>query len=78
MEKINEDSLNQVAGGYLFDASKIQGSDPKQPWEIIGPDGDVRGRFSKYEDAFDTAKKISQDPVIIGWEKVQELRTPKH
>ncbi|MCR4892484.1 MAG: hypothetical protein K5989_09920 [Lachnospiraceae bacterium] len=78
MEKLNEDSLGQVAGGYLFNAKDIEGADKKYPWEIIDGDGDVKGRFKEYKEAAKTAKEMGIEPMVIDWERLQELRRPVH
>ncbi|MCR5774610.1 MAG: hypothetical protein K6G42_05950 [Lachnospiraceae bacterium] len=33
--KINEDRLDEVSGGIIFDASGIDGADKNNPWEVL-------------------------------------------
>ncbi|MCR4739430.1 MAG: bacteriocin [Lachnospiraceae bacterium] len=34
MKKINDDELDQVSGGYIFNAAGVEGT-PDFPWEVL-------------------------------------------
>ena len=35
MNRLSDDELDKVSGGYIFDATNIPGSNPERPWQII-------------------------------------------
>ncbi|HAG69622.1 MAG TPA: hypothetical protein DCL38_06585 [Lachnospiraceae bacterium] len=78
---LNDEELNAVSGGFLFNASGIQGSDPNHPWEVIdNTNGNVLGRFSSQQEATIWAVKSfggmnTDDITQINWDNVQRLRS---
>ena len=38
---LNDDELDQVAGGEIFEASYTPGHNPEKPWEILDDKGNV-------------------------------------
>ena len=71
---LNDDSLESVSGGYLFNSSGIIGADKNHQWEIIDDKGDVRGRFSDYEEARRNATAMNLSTEAIGWDDLCKLR----
>ncbi len=72
--KINDSELNSVAGGAVFDARLIDGSDKDNPFEIIDAKGDVRGRYSSMERAMYENGKQGLDYGVIDWNEVCRRR----
>ena len=77
--KISENELDSVAGGRIFNATGISGSDPQRPYEVIdNHNGNVLGRFGSRIDAEDwTHDKYGWDPqntADISWNELQALR----
>lgn len=74
--RINDDMLESVNGGYLFLSEGISGADPDYPWEIIDDKGDVKGRFSKneFESARKAAKAMGYSDEVIGWDELCRIR----
>ena len=75
--RLNDDQLESISGGYVFDASNIIGHQDGAPWEVINDKGDVVGRFSDYNEAVKNAQDAHLNPEMIGWDKLQELRSRK-
>ena len=72
--RLDDQSLDNVSGGYLFNSSNIIGADKDRPWEIIDDKGDVKGRFSDYGEACRNAKAMGLTDDAIGWDEVQRRR----
>lgn len=76
--KINEDSLDEVSGGMIFNATGYEGN-PNLPWEVVANnDCRVLGAFSTQAEACEYAKKFgkhdSYNTQIVDWATVQRLR----
>lgn len=78
MEKLNDNELDKVAGGFLFNASGISGSDPQKPWEVIdNNNGNKISCFATKEEAEQEAKKYGSsraNTMEIKWDQVLYLR----
>lgn len=75
MEKLEDEQIATVTGGYIFNAVNISNSDPQKPWEIIDDKtGDVLGRFANYDDALEAARKVNRSGELISWDDLVDLR----
>jgi len=76
--KINDNELNNVTGGFVFNASNISGSDPAKPWEVIdNKNGNVLARYATRDEAVAQAASYhgsNYDTVEIDWNGVVSLR----
>ena len=74
MGKLNDDELEAVSGGAVFDARNIIGSDKNNPFEVVDDRGNVIGRFPNEGDA----KKFAEDKGLgkysIDWNEVLRRR----
>lgn len=76
--KINEDSLDEVSGGMVFNAAGYEG-DPNLPWEVVANnDCHVIRAFSTQAEACEYAKQFgkhdSYNTQLVDWSTVQRLR----
>ena len=76
---INDNELNEVSGGLIFDARPVAGADPNNPWEVIdNKTGRVLDRCPTKEAAVYTAQsKYGFNPyntMDIDWNSLQALR----
>ncbi|MCR4909440.1 MAG: hypothetical protein K5985_11475 [Lachnospiraceae bacterium] len=74
MNRLNDNALDQVSGGAIFEASGISGHDPKNPWEVLNEKGEVLDRAATRDDAIWLAGKngVSRDEVT--WDDVLKMR----
>ncbi len=74
-KKLDENSLDGAAGGYVFSAGEWAGVKDK-PYEVIDDrDGSVLGRYSTKKEAIQMAKRKFQSQKEIGsWEELYSLR----
>ncbi len=75
--KINDNALDNVAGGYIFEARDIIGADEKNRWEVLDEKGDVKYRCSSRDDAIAKAGELHLSHEEIFWDRVLELRGQK-
>ncbi|MCR4739429.1 MAG: hypothetical protein K5886_04110 [Lachnospiraceae bacterium] len=78
MKKINDDNLDQVNGGMLFDSFGYEG-DPNLRWEVLNNDNcEVIARFSTKDAAAkwvtDNYGTYSYNAQEVDWDTVQRLR----
>ena len=73
---ISEEELNEVSGGLIFNASRISGSDPNNPFEVLDDrTGDVLARASTYDLAFQYACNMGKSVEYTeDWNRIQYLR----
>ena len=71
---LNDDTLDNVSGGYLFNSNGIIGADKDHQWEGIDNKGDVKGRFSNYDEACRNASAMGFSTEAIGWDELCKLR----
>ncbi len=64
---LNDDELDQVAGGEIFEASHTPGHNPEKPWEILDDKGNVLGSAATRDDAIWLAscKGVSRKEVML-------------
>ena len=79
-KKLNDSELENAAGGLLFDATNIIGSDPDRKWEVLdNKNGNVLQRFRTEQEAKDWVKNTYGDNAIntatVDWNYVQALRS---
>ena len=79
MGRLSDDDLEGVSGGVLFNASKISGSDPGKPWEVLdNNNGNVLNRFTNRADAEkwtrDTYGNAGGNTMEVNWDQVQAMR----
>ena len=76
MNKINDEALENVNGGLIFNAKNISGSDPKNPFEVLDDKtGDVLARAANYDAAVQMAKNIGRSTEYTeDWDRIQNLR----
>ena len=79
IEKINEQELENVAGGMVYNAAGTPEADPERPWEVIhNNNGQILGRYRTQEEACHAAKQYKSgsryDTMIVSREIVDNLR----
>ncbi|MBO4374823.1 MAG: hypothetical protein J5829_06925 [Lachnospiraceae bacterium] len=78
--KINDEELEQAAGGMIFNAANTPEDDfdPRFPWEVIdNNNGKVLGKFATYDQACQYAKSFGDDSyntMQVYWDTVSRLR----
>ena len=75
LKGLGDGQLNEVAGGYIFDASVLtpNGSD-LYPWEILDWNGNVVERCASYVWAECMAAERGYSCEELTWEQVVKLR----
>jgi hypothetical protein len=84
IEKLNDDSLNEVSGGVIFDSSVLNTDDHKNlqtPWEVLGLDGNIMVdkngkelRFATKNEAIEAARSNNISEAEVSWEWVKGRR----
>ena len=79
MSRLSDNDLEGVSGGVLFNASKISGSDPGKPWEVLdNNNGNVLNRFTNRAEAEkwtrDTYGNAGGNTMEVNWDQVQAMR----
>ncbi len=81
-KRLNDEELEGISGGMIFNATGRPEADPFRPWEVINNDnGEILGRFSTQGEACEFAKRFGKNPyndMIVPWETVEELRKHPH
>lgn len=74
--ELSEEELNEVSGGLIFNASRISGSDPNNPFEVLDDrTGDVLARAATYDQAFQYAYNMGKSVEYTeDWNRVLFLR----
>ena len=76
-EKLSEEDLKKVAGGYVFNASVLN-PDDEAPWQVLDQNGKEVARWKDYYWALimDKFEDYSPggNPIELTWEQVQRLR----
>ena len=76
--KLNDDMLDGVSGGVIFNSSGIIGADQNNPWEVLDDtNGNTLGRFANRDDAIAAAGKLGKNHMEVNWDQVQQLRGQK-
>ncbi|MBO4904736.1 MAG: hypothetical protein J5367_05900 [Lachnospiraceae bacterium] len=78
-KKLNDSELENVSGGFIFNATNISGSDPMRPWEVIdNKNGNVLNRFGTKAEAEACARSygsLTYNAMEINWNDVCSLRS---
>ncbi len=78
MKKMDDENLDKVNGGLIFNAKDIKGSDPDYHWELIDDNtGNVMGRYKSYDKAAQDAVETGRSTEITDWERLTGLRDRK-
>ncbi len=75
--RIDDNELGKVGGGYIFEARDIIGADPNNRWEVLNDKGEVQARCSNRDDAIAKAGELHLSHEEIFWDRVQQLRGQK-
>lgn len=74
-KKINDDEMDKVSGGLIFNAQNISGSERDNPYEVLDRKGNVCFRTNNYYAAYDFAVRNGFDPEYTeDWDRVLRLR----
>lgn len=74
-EILNEEMLDRIDGGVLFNASGISGSDANNPWEVLDDkDGHVVARYPNEMAARLALGGLNESHVVLNWDQVLQLR----
>ena len=81
IEKINENDLEGISGGVIFNSKGITGADDSKPWEVLD---DHTGNniywngekqvFATKEEAEKAAKMIGANTMEVTWDQVLQMR----
>ena len=71
---LNDESLEPVSGGSIFDASSIVGADKNNYWEVIDNNGDTVARFNNRDAAVAEAGRRNLDWNELTWDQVCQRR----
>ena len=76
---INDDTLEGVSGGLIFNASNISGAKPETPFQVLDDNnGQVLARANSYDQAVRYAEHMGKSAEYTeDWDKVQKLRGGK-
>ncbi len=76
---INDDTLEGVSGGLIFNASNIAGADPNNPFEVLDDsNGQVLARANSYDQARRYAERMGKSTEYTeDWSRIQRLRGGK-
>ncbi len=77
--RINENELESISGGMIYNAAGTPEADPARPWEVIHNNtGQILGRYSTQDEACYAAKQYKSgskyDTMIVSREQVEYLR----
>lgn len=75
--KLNEEQLENISGGYIFCSQGISGADPDYSWEVLDEHGNVKGKFESYKKAQEQAGLMGYSDTVIDWNYVCDLRSGK-
>ncbi len=73
--KLPDESLDKVNGGFIFNASGISGADPRKHWEVINSEtGETVARCETEDEAKEKARKRKINRFRIEWDDLCDLR----
>lgn len=73
--RLDDNALDNVAGGYVFNAQYITGADRNNPWEVIDNNGDTVARFASKDQAMGYASGRGLSTQEISWDFLSGLRS---
>ena len=73
--RLDDSVLDNVAGGYVFNAQNITGADQNNPWEVIDNNGDTIARFNNKDQAMGYATGKGLTAQEINWDFLNGLRS---
>ena len=76
LKKLDDNQVEEVAGGYIFDSGELDGWDfpGVTPWEVLDDKGAVVARFNHPGEAYDFAATNGYSTEHLNWKQVQKLR----
>ena len=74
---LNNDELDQVAGGEIYEASYTPGHNPEKPWEVLDDKGNVLGSAATRNDAIWLASCKGVSRKEVTWDDVLNMRGQK-
>ena len=74
LKGIGDEGLDDIAGGYIFNASELNNGYDREPWEVLNKKGTVIARLTTRERAERVAKDFGLSKTELSWEQVQRLR----
>lgn len=83
IRKLNDDNMDQVSGGYIFNSSGLYTDDhenTKTPWEVLDNNGNVMVvngrelRFTNQQDAAQAARENNVSDAEVDWDWVKGRR----
>ena len=82
--KIDDNDLENVSGGVLFNSTGISGADPEKPWEVLDDHtgeiiyfNGVKQVFKTRKEAIEAAKRLGLNTMEFTWDQVLEKRGMK-
>ena len=73
--RLDDEAMDNVSGGVIFNAAGIDGADRQNPWELLDDtNGATLGRFPTRDDAVAAAGAKGKNHMEINWQQVLELR----
>ncbi len=79
--QLNDNELDNVNGGIIFNSTGISGADPTHPYEVLDWRGDVVARFTDYNGAIQFAQSGGYNydyKDINNWQEIVDLRNRNH
>ena len=73
LKKLDDESINDVAGGYIFDTRDYDIARPDH-WEVIDNDGNVVSRHERMWQAEDAAIAAGLSPHQLSVQELEQLR----
>ncbi|MBQ4483221.1 MAG: hypothetical protein II966_08325 [Lachnospiraceae bacterium] len=73
--RIDDNELDQVTGGAIFNSSGIIGADPNRNWEVLDDRGNVMERFNNRNDAEKFARDRGVGTWEANWDMVTKMRS---
>ena len=76
MNKLTDEQLEGVAGGYIFDASVLTPypNVDYAPYQVLDDKGNVVAAWDRFDVAWEDARQRGLSQHILSWEQVQKLR----
>ena len=76
--RLDDDMLDGVTGGVIFNSSGIIGAEKDYPWEVLDDrNGNKLGSFKTRDEAVANAGRLGQNYMEVNWDQVLQLRGQK-